>query len=77
MTDPYLVAGSMLLVEVASAEVITEFRRAGVRTILIKGPLQQRWLAEAGAARPSVDVDVLVDPDELPRTRRRSHISAT
>jgi len=70
VTDPYLVTGSMLLVEVASAEVVTEFRRAGIRPILIKGPLQQRWLAEAGAARPSVDVDVLVDPADLPTTRR-------
>ena len=58
----------MLFVELASAEVVTALRRAGVRPILIKGPLQQKWLAKAGPPRPSVDVDVLVDPADLPTT---------
>jgi hypothetical protein len=70
VTDPHLVTGWMLFVERASAEVVVALRRARVRSILIKGPLQQQWLAEAGPARPSADVDVLVDPADVPTAAR-------
>jgi len=55
----------MLLVERASADAVATLRRVGIRSILIKGPLQQRWLAGAGVPRASVDVDLLVDPADV------------
>lgn len=35
-----------------------------MRAILLKGPAQQQWLAAAGPPRASVDVDLLVPPDQ-------------
>jgi len=64
VTGPAVVAQS-LLVEHASVEAIHILRRAGIRAILIKGPPMQGWLRPAGAPRPSVDVDVLVDPSDI------------
>ena len=40
-------------------------RSVGIRSILIKGPLQQQWLAVARVRRASVDVDLLVDPSDV------------
>jgi len=65
VSDPRHVTAAMLLVERASAEAVATLRRVGVRSILIKGPLQQRWLAAAGLSRTSVDVDLLVDPADV------------
>ena len=62
LSEPLLVAGVSLVVERASADASATLRRAGIRTILVKGPVQQDWLAAAGVARASIDVDVLVDP---------------
>lgn len=55
----------MLLVEHASATAIAALREAGIRSILIKGPLQQVWLGPSGPPRASVDVDLLVDPADV------------
>lgn len=57
-----LVAGATLVVERAAADAVATLRNAGIRTILLKGPPQQDWLAAAGAPRASIDVDLLVDP---------------
>ncbi len=54
-----------LLVERASADAVKALKHAGVRAILLKGPLQQTWLEAAGPPRASVDVDVLVSRDQL------------
>ena len=60
--DALLVAGASLVVEHASAEAVVKLQRVGIRSIVLKGPPQQEWLAAAGPARASVDVDLLVDP---------------
>jgi hypothetical protein len=49
-----------LLVERTSADVVAALRTAEIPSILLKGPLQQRWLVAAGPPRASADVDVLV-----------------
>ena len=59
--------GVNLLVERASVDVASALRRAGVRSILLKGPLQQRWLMGAGPARPTLDIDLLVERVDLER----------
>jgi Uncharacterised nucleotidyltransferase len=56
----FIIEGALLVVEYASADAVATLRRAGIRSILLKGPLQQRWLAEAGTPRASIDVDLLV-----------------
>lgn len=56
---------AMLLVERASVEAVATLRGAGVRSILVKGPLQQDWLAPSGMRHASVDVDLIVDPVDL------------
>lgn len=55
----------MLRLEGASAAAVNTLREAGIRSILIKGPLQQVWLSTAGPPRESIDVDLLVDPAEV------------
>ena len=59
-----LVAAATLVVERAAADAVATLRNAGIRTILLKGPPQQDWLAAAGASRASIDVDLLVDPTD-------------
>jgi hypothetical protein len=59
------VAALGLLVERASVETCRLLRAAGVRPIVLKGPLQQTWLAPAGDRRASVDVDLLVGRAQL------------
>ena len=56
----FIIEGALLVVEYASADAVATLRRAGIRSILLKGPLQQRWLADAGPPRVSIDVDLLV-----------------
>lgn len=64
MTDPR-VAALGLLVERASVETCALLGRAGVRPIVLKGPVQQTWLLPGGAPRASVDVDLLVGRAQL------------
>ncbi|HEV2810941.1 MAG TPA: nucleotidyltransferase family protein [Acidimicrobiales bacterium] len=54
-----------LIVDQAAGEVIAAFHNHGVRAILLKGASFARWLYDDGAARPYVDVDLLVPPDQL------------
>ena len=54
------VAAVGLLVERESANAIKALKEADVPAILLKGPLQQRWLEPAGPPRASIDVDLLV-----------------
>jgi hypothetical protein len=65
VSDPRLVTAATLLVERASADAVATLRSVGIRSILIKGPLQQRWLAPGGPQRASVDVDLLIQPVDL------------
>jgi hypothetical protein len=65
MSPNYRLIAEGLLVERASSEAIRALRQAGIRPILLKGPVQQAWLEAGGASRASVDVDVLVQRDQL------------
>ena len=56
----FVIEGALLVIEYASAEAVATLRRAGIRSILLEGPLQQRWLADAGTPRASIDVDLLI-----------------
>jgi hypothetical protein len=57
-----LLAGASVAVDAVTAEVVTAFRGAGIRPILLKGPSITRWLYGSESPRLSVDVDVLVAP---------------
>jgi hypothetical protein len=57
-----IAAGAGLAVEATTAEVAGALRRAGIRTILLKGPSFARWLYGPESTRLSVDVDLLVAP---------------
>ena len=61
-----LAAGANLAVEATAAEVVRAFQRAGVRSILLKGPSLGRWLYGPESTRVSVDVDLLVAPGDRP-----------
>jgi hypothetical protein len=57
-----LAFGVNLTLAALAAEVTEALRAAGLRSILIKGPVLVRWLYGNEAARASCDVDLLVDP---------------
>lgn len=65
MSRDYRVVAEGLLVEQASSDVVKALTQAGVRPILLKGPLQQWWLEAGGSPRVSVDIDILVSHVEL------------
>ena len=67
MGNPRISAATELLVQATTKEVVTAFDAAGVRHILLKGPLLRRWLFPDGDQHVSADVDVLVAPDAWPR----------
>lgn len=48
----------------AYLELAVGFARAGLRPLFLKGPVTRAAMGEAGAVRPSTDVDVLVAPAE-------------
>ena len=62
--DPYVVAQG-LIVEWESLDAIKALREAGVRSILLKGPLQQWWLEPGGPPRASGDVDLFVAHEQI------------
>lgn len=49
----------------ASAEAVTALRRAGIPSILLKGPCLARWLYDHESERPYVDADLLVPPSRF------------
>lgn len=60
-------AALVLRVDSVTAEVVTAMRNVGVRTLLLKGPSTAAWLYGDGAARPYVDTDLLVSPEDYRR----------
>ena len=59
-------AAHCLQVDQWTAEVVAEFRRRGIRCILLKGPVVARWLyAEDPGRRVYVDMDLMVAPHQL------------
>ncbi len=59
-----------LTVDLLTGRVISSLRRAGIPTILLKGPAVARWLYDEGAARSYVDTDLLLAPDDFPAAER-------
>lgn len=59
-------AAQAAIVDRTTARVAEALEREGVRCILLKGPVLERWLYE-GSSRSYVDVDLLVAPDHLAR----------
>lgn len=57
----YLTLGANLALAALGAEVSEALHAAGVRSILIKGPLLVRWLYGSETARASSDLDLLID----------------
>jgi hypothetical protein len=51
--------------DVVTAEAVDVLRRAGVRSIVLKGASFARWLYADGSPRPYADSDLLVDPARL------------
>lgn len=70
--DPALAAAARTLkADATTPEVVTALRAAGVRPILLKGPVFARWLyGDAPEARSYVDVDLLVEQRLLPTAER-------
>jgi hypothetical protein len=61
----HLTFGANLALAALGAEVARAFEAAGIRSVLIKGPVLVHWLYGGASARASVDVDVLIDPATL------------
>ena len=59
-----LTAGAALAVEATTAEVVGALYDVGVRSILLKGPSLARWLYDSNSPRLSIDVDLLIAPDD-------------
>ena len=51
--------------DVVTAEAVEALRRAGVRSVVLKGPSIARWLYADGSPRPYGDSDLLVSPADL------------
>ena len=58
-------AANALVVDHGAAEVVSAFRDAGIRSILLKGASFDRWLYEPSEPRMYGDVDLLVAGDQI------------
>jgi hypothetical protein len=54
--------GTAMAVDVVTADVVTALRRAGIESILLRGPAIARWLYAEGEPRAYQDVDLFVEP---------------
>jgi hypothetical protein len=62
-------AAARLLADRTTAEVVHALHAAGIRPLLLKGPVIARWLyTDAPGQRGYVDVDLLVGPDNRAAT---------
>ena len=55
--------GTALAVDAVTANVVAALRRAGVASIILRGPAIARWLYAEGDIRAYRDVDLLVEPE--------------
>ncbi len=62
-----LTVARSLLLDREAAVAVDRLRGAGVPSILLKGPAIATWLYDDGAARPYVDIDLLVPPSQFHR----------
>jgi hypothetical protein len=60
--------GANLAVEATAAEVVGALGEAGVRSVLLKGPSLARWLYDSNEPRLSIDVDLMIAPDDRATT---------
>jgi Uncharacterised nucleotidyltransferase len=56
--------GAAMAVDAVTADVVTALRRAGIESILLRGPAIARWLYAEGEPRAYVDIDLLVEPEK-------------
>ncbi len=68
ISSPAPVVGSAAWLELLHAEVCWSLAKEDVRCLVIKGPSIAQWLYVDDGERASVDVDVLVPPEEWDRT---------
>jgi Uncharacterised nucleotidyltransferase len=58
--------GTAMAVDAVTANVVAALGRAGIASILLRGPAIGRWLYDEGDIRSYRDVDLLVEPDKRP-----------
>ncbi len=63
-------AAATLLVDAIAAEAVTALDRAGVPSVLLKGPAVAAWLYQPSEVRTYSDVDLLVPPRSLGAAER-------
>jgi hypothetical protein len=56
-----------LLLDACAVEVVGAFERAGIESLLLRGPALAAWLYGEHEPRPYTDVDLLVRADDVPR----------
>lgn len=65
--DSLLATARALEVDRVTGEVVRELQKAGVRTLLLKGPALVELLYDDGTARTYLDCDLLVAPEDFDR----------
>lgn len=63
--DLLLSTAISLKIDTVTAEVVREFQKEGIESILLKGPSFQRGLYSSGMPRPYRDSDLLVRPEAV------------
>src|SRR4051794_20880272 len=63
-------AARALTIDAIAARVVREFRKNGVRPLLLKGAAVSRWLYADDGSRWYADLDVLVGPSDLGTAER-------
>lgn len=63
-------AAVALAMDVAALEVVKVLERAGLRSILLKGPALARWLYDDASDRHYNDIDLLVEAARFPDAER-------
>lgn len=64
-----VMAAHGLHVDATTAEAVTAFAAAGIRSVLLKGPALATWLYDDGSPRSYVDADLLVGPADFERAQ--------
>ena len=71
LSETAYLAGRSFHAEQLAAHIARALAAGGVDALVIKGPVTERWLYDAGELRTIGDVDVVVDPG---RYRRAEHV---
>ena len=66
----YEEVGLAVALRVTTQEVLTKLDGLGIKTLILRGPLQTKFLFGTESARSSLDVDVLVSPEQFPEAER-------